>query len=95
MKHRSEKSIALYRLMIKKGFPQQFSDEVCDLLNTDWTAQRMTSYLYHCRNISLEDAADEVLAILSDRSRIMEKKMAENANASINMMMLKGLSDEE
>lgn len=87
MKPRSEKSKELYQLMLKKGYPEPFCDEVTRNLNTDWTAQRMIGYLSHYQKLRLEDVADEVLAILSDRNRIMEKKSMENTNARWNEMM--------
>ena len=87
MKPRSEKSMELYRLMLKRGYPEPFCDEVTRNLNTDWTAQRMIGYLSHYEKLRLEDVADEVLAILSDRNRIMDKKETEAANARWNEMM--------
>ncbi len=95
MKPRSEKSMELYQMMIKRGYPEPFCDEVTKNLNTDWTAQRMIGYLSHYQKLRLEDIADEVLAILSDRSRIMEKKAAEGANARWNEIMRKGFYREE
>ena len=90
MKPRSEKSMELYRLMLKRGYPEPFCDEVTKNLNTDWTAQRMIGYLSHYEKLRLEDVADEVLAILSDRNRIMDKKETEAANARWNEMMWNG-----
>lgn len=76
--------------MFKKGYPEPFCDEVTRNLNTDWTAQRMIGYLSHYQKLRLEDVADEVLAILSDRNRIVEKKSLENINARWNEMMRYG-----
>lgn len=90
MKPRSEKSMELYRLMLKRGYPEPFCDEVTRNLNTDWTAQRMIGYLSHYEKLRLEDVADEVLAILSDRSRIMAKKENEEINARWNEIMWNG-----
>ena len=90
MKPRSEKSMELYRLMLKRGYPEPFCDEVTKNLNTDWTAQRMIGYLSHYEKLRLEDVADEVLAILSDRNRIMDKKATEEANARWNEMTWNG-----
>ena len=39
------------------------------------------------RVFCLEDVADEVLAILSDRERIMQKKRSEETNARLNRIM--------
>ena len=71
MKPRSEKSMELYRLMERRGYPEEFCDIVTQNLNTDFTARRMIGYLSHYDHPPLEEIADEMLAILSDRNRIM------------------------
>ncbi len=84
MKPKSEKSMELYRLLLRRGYPEPFCDEVTKNLNTDFTAQRMIGYLSHYQKLPLEEVVDEMLAILSDRNRIMQKKQLENANAAYN-----------
>ena len=83
--------------MLQKGYPEPFCAEVTENLNTDWTAERMLGYLSHFEKLRPEDIADELLAILSDRERIMEKKATESANQRWNVMMRSyfPLSDEE
>lgn len=95
MKPRSEKSMELYHLMMKRGYPEVFCDEVTKNLNTDWTAQRMIGYLSHYQKLRLEDIADEVLAILNDRNRIMDKKTTEEANIRWNEIMRNRFLHEE
>ena len=87
MKPKSEKSIELYNLMLQRGYPEQFCDEVTKNLNTDFTAKRMIGYLLHYQKLPLEEVADEMLAILSDRNRIMQKKELESINSSLNNYM--------
>lgn len=84
MKPRTEKSMELYHIMQKRGYPEVFCDQVTKNLNTDWTAQRMIGYLSHYKKLPMEEVADEMLAILSDRNRIMQKKDMENTNARWN-----------
>ena len=84
MKPKSEKSNELYNLMLQRGYPEQFCNEVTKNLNTDFTAKRMIGYLLHYQKLPLEEIADEMLAILSDRNRIMQKKELESINASLN-----------
>ena len=43
-------------------------------MNTDYTATRMLGYLYRMSNPQIEDIVDEMLAILSDRDAIIQKK---------------------
>lgn len=93
MKAKSEKSIELYELMLKRGYPEPFCDEVTKNLNTDFTAKRLIGYLGHYQHPSLEDLVDEMLAILSDRQRIMDKKMNETCNAKWNEIMNEGFGE--
>lgn len=95
MKPRSELSMELYRMMMDLGYPEIFADEVTRNLNTDWTARRMMGYLRYYRKLPLEEVADEMLAILSERNRIMQKKDCEEANAQWNMFLGEGFSEEE
>lgn len=87
MKPRSEKSLELYELLMDRGYPQGFCYEVTCNLNTDWTAVRMMRYLSHYERLPMEDVADEVLAILSDRNQIMRKKEMEEINAKWNQYL--------
>ena len=74
MKPRTAKSMELYEIMLRRGYPAEFCEQITLNLNTDWTAQRMIGYLSHYKKLPMEDVADEMLAILSDRNRIMQKK---------------------
>jgi hypothetical protein len=42
----------------------------------------------------MEEVADEMLAILSDRNRIMQKKELESVNARWNEYLNRGIGDE-
>lgn len=95
MKPRTEKSMELYEILLKRGYPKAFAEEVTLNLNTDWTAQRMIGYLSHYNRLPMEDVADEVLAILSDRNRIMQKKEMEEVNARWNQLKWEGFGDED
>jgi hypothetical protein len=84
MKPRTEKSLQLYDVMLKRGYPKEFCEQVTLNLNTDWTANRMLAYLSHYKKLPMEEVADEMLSILSDRNRIMQKKDLESTNARWN-----------
>jgi hypothetical protein len=47
MKPKSAKSLELYDIMMKRGYPEEFCDQISKNLNTDRTAQRMIGYLSH------------------------------------------------
>ena len=95
MKSRSETSMELYQLMLRRGYRDEFCDIVTRNLNTDFTAKRMIGYLLHYQHPSLEEIADEMLAIISDRNRIMQKKDLEKINASWNNHMMQGFNESE
>ena len=60
-------------------------------MNTDYTATRMLGYLYRVTNPKIEDLVDEMLAILSDRDAIIQKKEMEQAQAVLNDIYNNGL----
>lgn len=95
MKERTERSMELYHLMVSQGYPEAFSDLISKNLNTDWTANRMIGYLSYYKHMPLEQIADEMLAILSDRQRIMQKKEMESVNASWNQFLRYGFENED
>ena len=94
MKPKSELSLELYDMLLQKGYEEAFADLVTKNLNTDFTAARMIGYLAHYEFLPQEEVVDEMLAILSDRKRIMEKKELEKANAAWNDFLRYGFESE-
>ena len=77
------KTDELYELLLSKGYPQPFCQEIAyHTLNTDFTATRMIGYLYRVSEPSLEMVVDEMLAIVSDRDRLIRKKETERGSCS-------------
>ena len=88
----SERTEELYKVLLSKGYPKEFCAEIAyKHKNTDYTATRMLGYLYRITNPRIEDLGDEMLAILSDRQQIIQKKELEQAQAVINDMYKNGL----
>ena len=82
----------LYRALKEKDYPDDFCREIANnQLSTDNTATRMLGYLYRTSNPRAEDVVDEMLAILSDRNAIIQKKELEHAQATINKVYREGL----
>ena len=82
----------LYHALKEKGYPDALCREIAyKYLNTDYTATRMLGYLYRVSAPRVEDVVDEMLAILSDRDAIIQKKELEHAQATINSVHLEGL----
>ena len=85
----------LYNLMLEKGYNENLSKLICENLNTDYTAGRMIGYLCHYSDLPYGEIVDEMLAILSDRNAIMDKKQSEYAQSKISHMYRFGLGVEE
>ena len=83
MKPRTQKSMELYNTLLNRGFPQEFCEQISLNLNTDWTA------------LPMAEIVDEMLAILSDRNRIMQKHEWENTNAKWNEFLNQGFRKED
>lgn len=88
----SERTEELYRLQLSKGYQEELCREIAyQHMNTDYTATRMLGYLYRVSNPRVEDLVDEMLAILSDRQQIIQKKEMEQAQAVMNDVYRNGL----
>ena len=74
----------LYDLMLREGYPQDFAALIATEMHTEFTANRMYGYIALRGLIPLEEVADEMLAIESDRDRLMNKHSSEHAQAAIN-----------
>ena len=87
-----EKSKEVYRLLEKKGFPEEFCAEVAyKYMNTEYTSERMLGYLCSMPRLSVEQVVEKMFAIISDRDRLVEKHRAEQAQARINEIYRNGL----
>ena len=92
----SDKTEELYQLLLSRGYLEQFCREIAyKNMNTDYMATRMLGYLYRMTDPRLEDLVDEMLAILSDRDRLIQKKEAERAQAAVSEIYRNGLGTEQ
>ena len=80
-----EKSKMLYDMMLRKGYPEEFSRLICLEMNTDFTAERMMHYVSGEKK-RLEDVADEMVAIKDLKDRLISKHISEHAQVSINKL---------
>lgn len=53
----------------------------------------MMGYLSHYKKLPMAEIVDEMLAILSDRNRIMKKHELEDANAKWNEFLNRGFEE--
>lgn len=82
----AEKNDILYKLMLRKGYPEAFALVVSTEMSTDFTSEKMISYIGRNGLRPLEEVADEMLAILSERDRIRDKHISEHAQQKINIL---------
>ena len=89
----TDRSDELYRALKEKGYPERFLPGNCIPPDEYRLHGNENVGLVHCRISSPrpEDVVDEMLAILSDRNAIMQKKELEHAQATINEIYRKGL----
>ena len=87
----------LVETVVRMGYPKEFGHAIVQNLRTEKTMSRMIGYLKHAKPRSAEEIADEMLAIMEDRKRWIQKKEAEYYNSKYNEMLYFGLGvdDEE
>ncbi len=83
----------LLQAVTRKGYPEEFGKAIAKNLGSEKMMSRMTAYLYSANPRSAEEIADEMLAIMSDRERWIQKKETEYYNSRYNDMLNKGLED--
>ena len=94
MKPRTELSMQLYNMLVERGYPETLCELITRNLNTDYTASRMIGYLSHYSYLPELEVVDEMLAILSDRNTIIQKKETEKAQSKLNELYYFGLDIE-
>ena len=85
----------LIQTITSMGYPESFGIAIADNLRTEKTMSRMIGYLRHAKPRSAEEIADEMLAIIDDRERWIQKKEAEYYNRKYNELLYFGLGVEE
>ena len=85
----------LLRAFVDLGYPEEFGVVVADNLRSEKLMARMTSYLCGVKPSSMEEIADEMLALLADRDRWVEKKASEYYNAKITEFYNRDRSDSQ
>ena len=71
----------LVETVVRMGYPEEFGHAIVQNLRTEKTMSRMIGYLKHAKPRSAEEIADEMLAIMEDRKRWIQKKEAEYYNS--------------
>ena len=66
------------------GYKEEFGYAIAKNLGSPKTMRRMSEYLLNVKPKSEELVIDEMLAIMEDRKRWIDKKESEEANAAYN-----------
>ena len=74
MDERTQLYQELVRTLKKMGYPEEFGAAIASNLRTDKAMSRMLGYLHNAQPRSAEEIADEMLAIMEDRERWIQKK---------------------
>ena len=85
----------LVETVVRMGYPEEFGHAIVQNLRTEKTMSRMIGYLKHAKPRSAEEIADEMLAIMEDRKRWIQKKEAEYYNSKYNEIPYFGLGVDE
>lgn len=85
----------LVRAAVRAGFPQEFGVALADFLGGTKTMDRMAAYLLSARPHSMEEVADEAVALLEQRSRWIDQKRSEEANAAYTRFVNRPRDPEE
>ncbi len=95
MNERERIRTELVHTVVRLGYPEEFGIVIADQLGTEKTMSRMIGYLKQAEHASMEDIADEMLAVMADRDRWVQKKKAEYYNRKYNEMLYAGFDEEE
>ena len=80
--------------VVELGFPPEFGAALATGLGGEWSMRRMIGYLRGARPRTMEQVADELVAILDQRQAIVEHKMSEHAQESITRFYNRECEDE-
>ena len=95
MGYNASKAEEVYNTMARMGYDKGLCEVVSKQMCTDWTAMRFLGYLHQCGRVKEEELVDEMLGILGDRDRIVQKHEMEFYQGKINEIYNYGLFDDE
>lgn len=72
------------------GYPEEFADLLAKQLGSPKGIDRLTSYLYQAKPVTMEMIIDEMLAIRSEIDAWREKKESQEAQAGYNSWLNSG-----
>lgn len=85
---------SLVSMIVRRGFPPEFGKLVADTLGTEKQMKRMEAYLIQAKGVSIEEVADEMLAIKEEFQRYRDRKIDEYASSKYNEFLNREREDE-
>ena len=84
MSARDDAYVELQAAVAAIGYPQELALVLADELRGEKSMRRMAAYLRAARPKSMEEIADEMLAIIEQRNTWVNKIISEQAQSSFN-----------
>lgn len=85
----------LLRAFEERGLPAEVGKLFAKNLRSERSIRRMISYLRNARPTSMEEIADELIAIMEDREHWIQKKQAEESNRAYTQWLNSDLREFE
>lgn len=74
----------LINAMAAAGIPEEVGRYIAQQLGTERSMRRMISYMRNAQPSTMEEVADEMIAIIEDRNSWIQKKEAQQASEKYN-----------
>lgn len=84
----------LLGVLEQAGIPSEVGKVIAQNLRSERAIRRMIGYMRNARPRTMEEVADEMLAIMEDRDRWTRKKEAEESNARYNAWLNSDMRQE-
>ena len=91
----NEHSQKVYNVMLYLGYPESFALLIAREMSTEYTAGRIIAYFGRAGKPSLEEVADEMLAIQADRDKFVDKHINQHAQEVINRVYAERRSGDD
>lgn len=86
-----ESWLQAYRELIQTagriGLPEEIAKVIAQNLHSERCIRRMSAYIRNARPTTMEEIADEMVALMETRDAWIRKKQAEEANAAYTMWL--------
>lgn len=86
--------LELINQFVRCGFPREYGEVVARQLHSEKALYRMTQYLIQAKPASMEEIADELLALTAEVENWREKKINEYYNGKLNELLWYGLEED-